>query len=85
MTTAEIKEKFETYLNAEVEDLKRSYDDEYSMKMFSAEKLRTHSIKCMLGASQFVQFLGVSYKDVNEIYTKYRDEVDNLCKEYLAK
>lgn len=85
MTTAEIKEKFETYLNAEVDDLKRTYGDEYLMKIFSAVELRANCIKRMLGASQCIQFLGVSYKDVDEIYTKYRDEVDNLYKEYLVK
>lgn len=93
MTIDEIKWKFEFYLNAEIEDFKRSFADKYAInKLFSVDnkclivdKLRINSIRCMLGATQFVQFLGVSYKDADEIFVKYKKQLDDFCKQYQEK
>lgn len=80
MTNAEILEKFEDYLEKDeyrslVNILTR---DKLPWWIDDPNYLKNLSLQRGLGACQFIQYFGVPFEEVNEIYATFKEAVENI-------
>lgn len=71
-----IMKELELFYNSEVEEVTRILNNPFSWVV--PEEVVNSSISRCLGVTVFVQRLGISYEEVNDLYESVRDKLDNL-------
>lgn len=68
-----------------LDEVKKFYDDEYKsikdcieFRFLNPNDMIDTSIDMCLGVAQFVQYIGVSYEEITEIYDKQKARLENL-------
>lgn len=75
MSVEEILNLVKEYYEVEYQDAKRCIEKKYAWT--TPRDLVKGAINRCLGIAQFVQYLGVSYEDLN-IYDEYKEKLEKL-------
>ena len=79
-----MEQKIKNFFDNEYISTKRyiSYlNNDPRLKFCSTGMIIDKAICRLLGVTQFVQTLGVEYKEIDPIYEEYRQKLENLLKE----